>query len=94
MKNQKLREGTNNMATQTKTEADKLQELQKQIQFNEKVKYVANSIHAANNITEILIKLSDNILSLLMPKGSPYTSLIPQKKNSFQNILLAAASRK
>ncbi|MEK6582144.1 MAG: GspE/PulE family protein [Nitrospirota bacterium] len=52
------------MATQTKTEADKLQELQRQIQFNEKVKYVANSIHAANNITEILIKLSDNILSL------------------------------
>ena len=52
------------MATQTKTEADKLQELQRQIQFNEKVKYVANSIHAANNITEILIKLSDNILGL------------------------------
>lgn len=52
------------MAAQIKTEADKLQELQRQIQFNEKVRYVTNSIHAANNITEILIKLGDNILSL------------------------------
>ncbi|TAL23585.1 MAG: GAF domain-containing protein, partial [Nitrospirae bacterium] len=52
------------MAEQTKIEAGKLQELQRQIQFNEKVRYVTNSIHAANNITEILTKLSDNILGL------------------------------
>jgi len=52
------------MAVQSKQETDRLQELQKQVQFNERVLYVTNNINAANNITEILTTLSDEILGL------------------------------
>ncbi|MDP2168299.1 MAG: GspE/PulE family protein [Thermodesulfovibrionales bacterium] len=41
-----------------------VQELQRQLQFNERLKFVAYKIHSANNINEILIKLKDAILNL------------------------------
>lgn len=49
---------------QVKERPVSVQELQRQIQFNEKLKFVSNKIHAANNVNEILIKLKDVILSL------------------------------
>lgn len=44
--------------------ADKVQDLQKQLQINEKFKFVINRIHAAKNITEILVQLQPDILGL------------------------------
>jgi len=52
------------MATVKTDEAYKIQVLQKQLQFNEKLKFVTNKIHAANNVNEILFQLTDTILSL------------------------------
>lgn len=52
------------MATVKNEEAAKIQLLQKQLQFNENLKFVTNKIHSANNINEILFQLTDTILSL------------------------------
>lgn len=41
-----------------------IQQLQAQLQFSEKLKFVSNKIHSANNINEILIQLKDAVLSL------------------------------
>ncbi|MBI4824400.1 MAG: GspE/PulE family protein [Nitrospirae bacterium] len=51
------------MAVPEKTPTN-IQTLQAQIQFSEKLKFVSNKIHSANNINEILIQLKDAILSL------------------------------
>jgi hypothetical protein len=41
-----------------------LSEMKARIEFGEKLKYVANQIHAAKNVTEILVKMSPKILHL------------------------------
>ncbi len=51
------------MATQDKSKQD-INQLQKQLKFNEKVKYVINRIHSARNITEILVQMQAEILGL------------------------------
>ncbi|MBI5049747.1 MAG: GspE/PulE family protein [Nitrospirae bacterium] len=45
-------------------EKDKLQKLEKQVLYSEKLHYVTNKINSANNIDEILINLRDDILQL------------------------------
>ncbi|MEW6408499.1 MAG: GspE/PulE family protein [Nitrospirota bacterium] len=47
-----------------KEDTAKTQDLERQLQYNEKLKYVTNKIHSANNLNEILIKIKDEILSL------------------------------
>jgi len=51
------------MSTAAKPKQD-INQLQKQLQFNEKVKYVINRIHSARNITEILVQMQSEILGL------------------------------
>lgn len=74
------------MATMTKAGASggpSVQELQQQVQFNEKFKYVINRIHSAKNITEILVQLQTDILGLFDADRITIYAVNPKRKELF-----------
>jgi type II secretory ATPase GspE/PulE/Tfp pilus assembly ATPase PilB-like protein/putative methionine-R-sulfoxide reductase with GAF domain len=75
------------MATVKAEEANKVQLLQQQLQFIEKLKYVTNKIHAANNVNEILFQLKDDILSLFNAEGITIYLVDPIKKQLISKYL-------
>lgn len=77
------------MAEPVKTAAPaNVQELQRQLQFNEKLKFVANKIHSADNINDILIKLKDSILSLFDAERITIYLVDPAKKELISKYLV------
>ncbi len=46
------------------SEETKIQQLEKKLEFNEKIKYVTNRINSAKDIDEILLNLKDDIQGL------------------------------
>ncbi|KKL62520.1 hypothetical protein LCGC14_2184390, partial [marine sediment metagenome] len=74
------------MATMTKASATggpSVQELQQQVQFNEKFKYVINRIHSAKNVTEILVQLQTDILGLFDADRITIYAVNPKRKELF-----------
>ncbi len=52
------------MAAEKTGETYKIQILEKQFQFTERLKFVTNRIHAVNNVNEILFQLKNDILGI------------------------------
>lgn len=76
------------MAEPVRVRTDDVEEMRKQLQFNEKLKFVANKIHSANNVNEILIKLKDNILSLFDAERITIYLIDPVKKELISKYLV------
>jgi type II secretory ATPase GspE/PulE/Tfp pilus assembly ATPase PilB-like protein/putative methionine-R-sulfoxide reductase with GAF domain len=74
------------MATMTKASGaggPSVQELQQQVQFNEKFKFVINRIHSAKNITEILVQLQTDILGLFDADRITIYAVNPKRRELF-----------
>jgi type II secretory ATPase GspE/PulE/Tfp pilus assembly ATPase PilB-like protein/putative methionine-R-sulfoxide reductase with GAF domain len=71
------------MAVQEAVDAKKVQELEKQLQYNEKLKFVTNRIHSAKNVTEILVQLQSEILSLFDADRITIYAVDPVKKELY-----------
>ncbi len=65
-----------------------LQEMKARIEFGEKLKYVANQIHAAKNVTEILVKMSPKILYLFDADRITIYSLDPAKRQLYSRFMV------
>ena len=76
------------MAVSKVQETGKLEELERQLQFTEKLKSVINRIHSARNITEILAKLKDDILSLFDADRVTVYALDQAKKQLYSRYLV------
>ncbi|MCI4626938.1 MAG: GspE/PulE family protein [Candidatus Magnetoovum sp. WYHC-5] len=59
----------------------------KDIQFTERFQEVANRIHAANNVDEILLKLKDNILELFEADRITIYAIDPAKNELYSKIM-------
>ena len=78
------------MATAKTEEAYKIVILEKQLQFNEKLKFVTNKIHAANNVNEILFQLKDDILILFDAEGVTIYLIDPSQKQLVSKYLVGS----
>lgn len=65
------------------TEINRIQELEKRLEYNEKLKYVTKRINAADNIDEILIHLKDDILGLFDAEGITIYAIDPMKNELY-----------
>ncbi len=79
------------MAAEKTGEAYKIQILQKQLQFTEKLKFVTNRIHAANNVNEILFQLKNDILCLFDAEGVTIYLIDPVKRQLVSKYLVGPA---
>jgi type II secretory ATPase GspE/PulE/Tfp pilus assembly ATPase PilB-like protein/putative methionine-R-sulfoxide reductase with GAF domain len=61
-------------------EASRVEELERQLRYNEKLKYVANKINSARNVTEILVQLQADILDLFEAERITIYAVDPVKK--------------
>lgn len=73
-----------------KKEEDKVQELKKRLQYDEKLKYVTNRINSANNIDEILIQLKEEILSLFDADRITIYASDPIKKELYSKYMVGS----
>jgi type II secretory ATPase GspE/PulE/Tfp pilus assembly ATPase PilB-like protein len=65
----------------------RVRELQRQLQYNEKLKYVTNMINSANDIDEILINLGRDILSLFDAQRITLYAVDPVKNELYSKYL-------
>jgi len=79
------------MAAEKTGEAYKIQILEKQLQFTEKLKFVTNRIHAANNVNEILLQLKNDILGLFDAEGVTIYLIDPIKRQLISKYLVGSA---
>jgi type II secretory ATPase GspE/PulE/Tfp pilus assembly ATPase PilB-like protein/putative methionine-R-sulfoxide reductase with GAF domain len=78
------------MAVQEKVEAKKVQELEQQLQYNEKLKFVINRIHSAKNVTEILVQLQNEILSLFDADRITLYAVDPARKELYSKYMVGS----
>ena len=78
------------MAVQEAVENKKVQDLEKQLQYNEKLKFVTNRIHAAKNVTEILVQLQSEILSLFDADRITIYAIDPARKELYSKHMVGS----
>jgi len=78
------------MAAEKIGEAYKIQILEKQLQFSEKLKFVTNRINSATNINEILFQLKNDILGLFDAEGLTIYLIDPVKRQLFSKYLVGS----
>lgn len=74
-------------------DAGKFKDLESQLKFSEKLKSVIDRIHSANNITEILIKLKDDILSLFDADRITVYALDPVKRQLYSRYVASGDTK-
>jgi type II secretory ATPase GspE/PulE/Tfp pilus assembly ATPase PilB-like protein/putative methionine-R-sulfoxide reductase with GAF domain len=78
------------MAAQEAVDNKKVHELEKQLQYNEKLKFVTNRIHAAKNVTEILVQLQSDILSLFDTDRITIYAVDPVKRELYSKHMVGS----
>lgn len=73
-----------------KVDTAKVQELERQLQFSEKLKYVTNRIHSANNVTEILIQLQGEMLGLFDADRITIYAVNPATKELYSKYMVGS----
>jgi type II secretory ATPase GspE/PulE/Tfp pilus assembly ATPase PilB-like protein len=78
------------MAVKADAELKKLAELQNQLKFNEKLRFVTNRIHSARNVTEILVQLQGEILSLFDADRITIYAVDPAQRELFSKYMVGS----
>ncbi|MBF0343932.1 MAG: GspE/PulE family protein [Nitrospirae bacterium] len=73
-----------------KEEIIKVQELEKKLQYNERLKAVTNKINSVSNIDEIFIRLTNDILSLFDAERITIYAIDPMRNELFSKHLVGA----